>query len=105
MGDVQWRENQHPRTPHAALLRARRDRRRACRGWTRGDRDPRIRSVERRKNREAGVRVPAYFPSTAFLKSSPMAGFGPIHVATIASAVALPGIVPFTFPFTSTIVP
>ena len=46
-----------------------------------------------------------YFPSTAFLKSSPIAGFGPIQVETIASAVALPGSVPFSFPLTSTVVP
>ena len=39
------------------------------------------------------------------MKSSPGPGFGPIHVATIASAVALPGNVPFATPFTSTIVP
>src|SRR5437773_1246290 len=51
------------------------------------------------------VSMRAYFPSTAFLKSSPGPGFGPIHVARIASAVGLPGSVPFALPLTSTVVP
>src|SRR2546428_7896585 len=46
-----------------------------------------------------------YLPRTAFLKSLPGPGFGPIHVARIASATFFPGSVPFTLPLTSTVVP
>src|SRR5205085_11890572 len=48
----------------------------------------------------------SYFPPRmSCLKSSPGPGFGPIHVFRIASETALPPSVPFTFPFTSTVVP
>src|SRR5204863_8509104 len=105
--------------------RARRDSRRASpargqRAWDRGGvsgrtprtgRRNRLRSVSRSRKRRCGdgetvLRLPAYLiPSTAFLKSAPGAGSGPIHVFRIASAVALPGNVPLVLPFTSTVVP
>ena len=41
-------------------------------------------------------------PGTAFLKSAPGPGLGPIQVPRMASAVGLPGRVPLTLPLTST---
>src|SRR3982751_5056821 len=46
-----------------------------------------------------------YPPSTAFLKSCPGPGSGPIQVPRMASAVALPCRVPLLLPLTSTVVP
>src|SRR5437867_3002768 len=67
-------------------------------------RDPSPREAGRRC-REAADEGRCYRPNTAFLKSEPGPGFGPIHVARIASAVAFPGSVPLTLPFTLTVVP
>src|ERR1700709_731662 len=63
-----------------------------------------VREGGRGREKRAGV-MRAYPPSTAFLKSAPGPGSGPIQVPRTASEVALPSTVPFDLPLTWTSVP